>query len=94
LISLPLAQTADLEIAERFLDAAKATLEELSRMPLMGSSRSYSAPELKDLRQWRIRGFTDYLIFYRPLSDGVEIVRVLHGKRNLAAILLDEEIQE
>ena len=89
-----LAQTADLEVAERFLDAAKASLEELARMPFMGSPRPYYAEELKDLRQWRIRGFTEYLIFYRPLPDGVEIVRILHGKRNIATILLDEEFQE
>ena len=25
----------------------------------------------------------EYLIFYRPIDDGVEIVRVLHGKRNI-----------
>ena len=24
----------------------------------------------------------DYLIFYRPLRDGVSIVRVLHGSRD------------
>jgi toxin ParE1/3/4 len=54
----------------------------------------YYAAELKNLRQWRIKGFTDFLIFYCPLPDGVEIVRVLHAKRNIAAILEDEEFQE
>lgn len=89
-----LEQTADLNVAERFLDAARVTFEELARMPMMGSPRPYYAADLKDLRQWRIKGFKDFLVFYRPLPDGVEIVRVLHGKRNIAAILEDEEFQE
>jgi plasmid stabilization system protein ParE len=36
-----LEQTADLDVAERFLDAAQATFEELARMPLMGTPRPY-----------------------------------------------------
>lgn len=32
----------------------------------------------------------NYLIFYRPLPDGIEILRVLHGARDIAAILFDE----
>ena len=31
--------------------------------------------------------------FYRPLDDGVDIIRVLHGKRDLEAALADELIQ-
>jgi plasmid stabilization system protein ParE len=32
-------------------------------------------------------GFRDYLIFYRELPDRVEIVRVLHGARDIERIL-------
>jgi toxin ParE1/3/4 len=28
-----------------------------------------------------------YLIFDRPLSDGIEVVRVLHGARDVEAVL-------
>lgn len=31
------------------------------------------------MRQWRIKGFVNHLIFYMPFQDGVSIVRVLHG---------------
>ncbi|MGH9769536.1 MAG: type II toxin-antitoxin system RelE/ParE family toxin [Blastocatellia bacterium] len=80
--------------AESFLDAAEAAFSSLVSMPLMGSPRPDLAAEISDLRQWRIKGFEDYLIFYRPLPDGVEIIRVLHGKRNIPTILSDEEAQE
>jgi len=28
----------------------------------------------------------NYLIFYRPITDGVEVVRMLHGARELRRI--------
>jgi toxin ParE1/3/4 len=33
----------------------------------------------------RLRSFPvkNYVIFYRPLEDGIEIVRVLHGAQDL-----------
>lgn len=87
-------QVYGLEKANTFLDAAQETFESLAAMPLMGSQRLHLAAEIPDLRQWRIKGFEDYLIFYHPLADGVEIVRVLHGKRNIPTILEDEEFQD
>ncbi len=32
---------------------------------------------------FRMRGFRKHLVFYRPLSNGAEIVRVIHGARDL-----------
>jgi toxin ParE1/3/4 len=87
-------QVYGLAKAESFLDAAEVSFSNLALMPLMGSPRHDLVAEIPDLRQWRIKGFEDYLIFYHPLPDGVEIIRVLHGKRNIPTILSDEEAQE
>jgi plasmid stabilization system protein ParE len=38
----------------------------------------------------RVRGFDKYLIFYREIADGTEVIRVLHSSRDIAAVL-DEE---
>jgi toxin ParE1/3/4 len=38
------------------------------------------------IRLWRIRGFERYLIFYRPIPDGIEVIRVLHGARDIDTI--------
>lgn len=44
-------------------------------------------PELRaGMRRWP---FGDYLILYREISGGVEIVRVIHGKRDLKRALRD-----
>ena len=34
--------------------------------------------------------FPKYLVFYRPITDGIEVIRVLHGARDLDGILADE----
>jgi toxin ParE1/3/4 len=87
-----LLQTKRPQSALRFSDAAQESFEPLAQTPTLGSPRPGYAPEIPELRQWRIKGFEDYLIFYRPLpqADGVEIVRVLHGKRNIPYLLEGE----
>ena len=34
-----------------------------------------------EIRKWSIRG-TEYFILYRPFPDGIDIVRVIHGRRD------------
>lgn len=41
---------------------------------------------LKSMRVFRVGGFERMLIFYRPESSGIEILRVVHGSRNLQAL--------
>ena len=52
----------------------------LARNPAAGRER----PELvSDLRSFLVGR---YILFYRPIDDGVEIVRVLHGARDIDSI--------
>lgn len=71
----------DEAVAHRFLDAAYSSFEFLAENPLAGRAR----PEFghADLRSWRVQGFRNHLIFYRPLEDRVQMWRVLHGSRDL-----------
>jgi toxin ParE1/3/4 len=71
------------ESATRFLKVAEQTFLELADMPGMGIVTSFNDFEDSNLRRWRIRGFENFLIFYRPLEDGIEIIRVLHGAREI-----------
>jgi toxin ParE1/3/4 len=68
------------------LRAAEETFLELARMPGMGVITSFSGSEDRDLRRWRIRGFENFLIFYRPIEDGIEVIRVLHGAREIERV--------
>ncbi len=75
------------EIAARFLDAAESSFEQLSVMPEVGATRSDASGTIPDLRMWPVSGFRSHLVFYRLTPTGVEIVRVLHAKRDTRAIL-------
>jgi toxin ParE1/3/4 len=69
--------------AQRFLDAAEAAFAVLASMPLMGRVVSFQSRVAQGIRIWHIQGFERYLIFYRTVEQGVEIVRVLHGARDI-----------
>lgn len=75
----------------RFLEAAEHVFQDLLEAPTLGPGREFLNPKLSGLRSWRIRGFEKWLIFYRPIDDGIEIIRVLHGARDLQNALSDEE---
>jgi toxin ParE1/3/4 len=57
----------------------------LARQPHMGRSRPELATDLRSFPVGR------YIIFYVPTPKGVEIVRVLHGARDIESVLHDEE---
>jgi toxin ParE1/3/4 len=72
----------NLNAAERFLDEAEATFDRLVDMPKMGVEQPTRNPDLVDLRRRQVSGFRNYLIFYLPAEDGIEVVRVLHAARD------------
>lgn len=72
----------DVDVADRIRDELFAAFDALANTPGMGHYRSDLVAE--PLRFWRVR---DYLIIYRSEKRPIEIVRVLHGKRDVQAIL-------
>ncbi len=73
--------------AAGFIRAAKATCRTLLKFPEMGSSFPSVLPELTGLRVFPVKGFRNFLLFYRPTSIGIELIRVLHGGRDIPTIL-------
>jgi toxin ParE1/3/4 len=63
-------------------------------VPRIGKSVDFVSDRMGEVRQWRIKNFQDYLVFYRVQDEQIEILRVLHGSRDLEGILstLEEEI--
>lgn len=78
-------------VAIRFLAATEETFNQLRATPGLGSVREYLDPRLDDLRAWHIRGFEKWLAFYCSTDDGIEVVRILHGARDLAPLLSESE---
>ena len=75
------------DLADRFIDASEMAFEKLAQMPLKGKPQSFQSPKLKDVRRWFIPGFDKYLVFYRPLKGGIELLRVLHGMQDVATVM-------
>lgn len=76
--------------ALRFVDAVEATIGQLAKAPGLGTLFDSQDPNCDRLRYVPVSRFRRYVVFYRPTADGIEVVRVLHGARDLGPILADE----
>ena len=63
--------------ADRLLDKIDGKILLLAEQPAIGPAREDIAPDLRYLP------LGNYLILYRIILDGIEIVRVVQGARNL-----------
>jgi len=45
-----------------------------------------SQSRLRDIRSWHITGFENLLIFYRGVTDGIQVNHVYHGARDIEAL--------
>ena len=69
--------------ADRWMAKVDDAVALLVRFPLAGKRR----PRLMiNLRAFPVG---NYVIFYRPCSDGIELLRVLHGARRIGRRLFD-----
>lgn len=73
--------------AERMYDRIQARIEILHAFPEAGASREGLAPGARMLVE------RPYVILYRVVSGGVQIVRVIHGLRDRTAALFDEGLE-
>jgi toxin ParE1/3/4 len=73
----------DVRAADRLLDDIEEKFLLLADQPGLGPARPDIAPELRYLPVKR------YLILYREITGGIEIVRVVHGARDVPALLRD-----
>lgn len=69
-----------LDNADKSLDEIEETCRKLARFANMGRNRDNLHPGLQSFPVGK------YLIFYLPINDGIEIVRVLHGMMDLDAL--------
>ncbi len=78
------------EIAIRFRDAVRQTIQSLRRHPLVGPVCFSSNPQLQNLRSWPVVGFEAIRIYYLVDDEFIHVIRILHGKRDVKRILEDE----
>ena len=76
-----------LDAAIRFLENTETTLSFLADSPGIGSRFPTDSPPLIDLRMHRVKGFPNHVIFYIEHTSAIEVVRILHGARDIEAEL-------
>ena len=69
-----------LDVGEQFLVEFNQKCRNLSRFQNMDRSYADLVPHLRGIL------IQTYIIFYRKFEDGIEIVRVVSGYRNLSAL--------
>jgi toxin ParE1/3/4 len=87
------AENASIEVADRFLAHVESTLERLATAPESGAHVAVTRRDLSGLRRWPVKGFESILLFYFPMPDGIDLVRVLHGSRNLLQLFEERDLR-
>jgi len=70
----------NLEAGLRLYNLAEETYQMLSNMPYMGAIYHTNKSELMGIHYMPIKGFSRYLVFYKPIDGGIDIIRVLHAR--------------
>ena len=71
--------------ATQQIDRLRRTIELLASQPLLGEKRDDLRPNL------RIFSERKYVIAYYPQPDGVEVVTIIHGARDIDALFRQGE---
>ncbi len=67
----------NIKAADRWIDKLSNKLDLYGREPLLGEARSDLGAAIRQF------SFGNYVVFYRPVADSIEVVRVLHAARNI-----------
>ncbi|MFM9968228.1 MAG: type II toxin-antitoxin system RelE/ParE family toxin [Burkholderiales bacterium] len=67
----------NVDAANRLLDSFDQKLELIADVPGIGNPRDELESQLRSFR------VGNHLLFYRPVADGIELIRVLHGARDI-----------
>jgi toxin ParE1/3/4 len=79
--------------ADRFLAALGEAVRGLADMPGKGRLLEDPEPSLIGTRRWAVSGFPNHLILYRERGGVLQVLRIVHGARDLERLLADEAIE-
>lgn len=69
--------------AERLLVAVEHAVSLLMENPRAGSPTRFRSTRARGVRFWPVRGFDLYLLFYRADGADIDVLRILHGARDV-----------
>lgn len=77
------------DAASEFFKAFDRGLELIREQPGGGTIIEPEPGKFRGARSWPLPGFRTYLLIYRPVGDDFEVVRVLHGARDIRRVLAE-----
>jgi toxin ParE1/3/4 len=86
-----LGEQGGIELAERYLAAVDDTSLQLLNGPRVGRLYDSRIARLDGLRWFPVKGFESYLIFYMANEDSIDVIRVVHGARDIDSLFAEEE---
>lgn len=84
----------NLDAGDRFLYAIEATFQQIAKLPGIGRLSGFTHPRLTQVRQFPVKGFKNYLIYYQCQGDIIDIMHVFQGSQNIPTILQQELAEE
>jgi len=85
------ADQATVDVAERYVTAVDRTCARLAKLPQSGTLYDSGVERLAGMRHVPVSGFAPYFLFYLPHGGSIEVVRILHGARNVEDLFSQEE---
>jgi toxin ParE1/3/4 len=70
-------------VAQKFLIKTKSSFEMLADYPFVGRKRSRIG---RNFLSWPV---PPYVVFYKPVDGGIEIFRVIYGRRRITKKLVE-----
>lgn len=61
----------------------------LADLPKLGPGGRFRSRGLNRIRVWPIRGFDKILMIYAPERSGIDVLRIVHGARDLDTLEFD-----
>jgi plasmid stabilization system protein ParE len=74
-----------MDAANRVESAILAACSGLARRPQLGSKRIEITP--LPVRFWTVSRFPNFIVVYRPQTSPLQVIAVLHGKRDIKKFL-------
>jgi toxin ParE1/3/4 len=80
------------QAAERVLSVLERNVRSLADTPGVGRVWDSPDPRLEGMRVTVVTPSRNYLIFFRPTPDAIEVFRIVHGAQELDRIVDEIEI--
>ena len=82
------------DVARRFRSSVESSIKLALSRPESGAPKLVRNLALSGLRSWPVKGFGEFRIYYLLRPNTFIVVRVLHGKRDIGAILENQTVED